>query len=228
MLLLSSLAQAASVIGSSRIAARFADIPKFNPCSRSDAARSRPSADEREFAFRFCDISILRPRGCSQQRRTGPPSLGKQWRQAGLISTVAAGGDVVRPRPRISLAALGSGRNVLDGGLRDLVGLERGHLLMGAMMAVLATHLGIGVQRVRLRLLGVLDARLHLCGFGSRSLRCLVGAGCHYGSGKNGNGEQCCGNGLQHGCLLIQRGSRGCRSESPGSSIMLATLRAAR
>jgi len=27
------------VIGSSRIAARFADIPKFNPCSRSDAAR---------------------------------------------------------------------------------------------------------------------------------------------------------------------------------------------
>jgi hypothetical protein len=37
MLLLSSPAQAASVIGSSRIAARFADIPKFNPCSRSDA-----------------------------------------------------------------------------------------------------------------------------------------------------------------------------------------------
>jgi len=39
MLLLSSPAQAASVIGSSRIAARFADIAKFNPCSRSDAAR---------------------------------------------------------------------------------------------------------------------------------------------------------------------------------------------
>jgi hypothetical protein len=39
MLLLSSPAQAASVIGSSRIAARFADIPKFNPCSGSDAAR---------------------------------------------------------------------------------------------------------------------------------------------------------------------------------------------
>src|SRR5882724_13225277 len=167
MLLLSSLAQAASVIGSSRIAARFADIPKFNPCSRSDAARSRPSADEREFAFRFCDISILRPRGCSQQRRTGPPSLGKQWRQAGLISTVAAGGNVVRPRPRISLAALGGGRNVLDGGLRDLVRLERGHLLMGAMMAVMpvmATHLGIGVQRIRLHLLGAQRVGLRLLG----------------------------------------------------------------
>src|SRR6266700_3435325 len=126
--------------------------------------------------FDFAASQFYVSRRCSQQRSAGPPSLGKQWRQAGLISTVAAGGDVVRPRPRISLAALGSGRNVLDGGLRDLVGLERGHLLVGAMMAVMpvmATHLGIGVQRVWLRLLGVQRVRLHLCRFGSRRLRRL-------------------------------------------------------
>src|SRR6266851_4087394 len=56
-------------------------------------------------------------------------------------------------------AALGGRRNVLDRGLRDLrelVGLERAHVLvravMGEMLVVMAAHFGIGVQHAGLRL----------------------------------------------------------------------------
>src|SRR5467141_2109595 len=167
-----------------------------------------------------------------------PAAIGEAMaRGPALISAGSGWAMSVKPRPRISLAALGGGRNVLDGGLRELVRLERADLLVGAMMAemlMMAAHLGIGVQhagllgigiqRAGLLGIGIRHAGLGLRGFGSRGLRGLAGAGRHRGSSENRSGEQCCGNGLQHGCLLFQRGSRDPGRISPGSLIMLSTL----
>src|SRR6476469_8306157 len=83
----------------------------------------------------------------------GPRPLGKQWRGPGLLSA-RSGGAMWSSHARGSvLAALGGGRRVLNRRLRDVVRLERGHLLGGAMMAnmldMMAPHLGVSLQLPR-------------------------------------------------------------------------------
>src|ERR1700740_3046827 len=112
---------------------------------------------------------------------------------------------ISRARGSVS-AVLGGGLNVLDRDLREPVRLERAHPLVEAMMAVMpvmVAHFGVAVEH----------PRLPLHGFDSRRGRGLARIGRKRGRGENGNSEQGCGNYLQHSRLLIQRGSRGCRSD---------------
>src|SRR5258705_8601227 len=121
-------------------------------------ANPRPSAGEMEFASR---LSSKRPVSENQRR---PAAIGEAMARAGLISTVAAGQRGTSHARGSASAALGSGRNVLDRGLRGLVRLDRAHLLVRTMMAdmldMMAAHLGIGVQRTGLRLAGLGGRRL--------------------------------------------------------------------
>src|SRR6478736_6340538 len=92
-LLSSPPAQAASTIGSSRIAAHFADIPKMQLVSRrADARRrSRPFANERESAFRLHPFIA--------QNSTGPTPLGKQWCGPGPDIRGRGRAMWIKPRP---------------------------------------------------------------------------------------------------------------------------------
>src|SRR5450631_1909407 len=131
--------------------------------------------------------------------------------RAGLdTASRAAGAMWVSHSPRGSVSAtLGGGADMLDRDLGELMGLERAHMLVEAMMAempgMMAAHMGIGVQQARLHRLdlrGLVD-RLHLHGLADRRRRGPVRCGGKRGRGENGYCEQRCGNGLQHGCLLF-------------------------
>src|SRR5216683_4455544 len=108
-------------------------------------ANPRPFASEMEFVSR---LSSKRPvheaapaRGHWGSNGASRPDIHGRGGQCGISHARGS-----------ASAALGGGRNVLDRGLRDLVRLERAHLLVGAMMAdmldMMAAHLGIGVQQV--------------------------------------------------------------------------------
>src|SRR5260370_40662676 len=113
-------AQAPSAIGSSRIAARFADIPKCNSflivCPRAWLTALRrildcpPAKWNSHLGYR-ANVRFMK-----QYR---PAAIGEAMARAGLISTVAAG-NVEQATPEESAsAALGGGRDVFDRGLRD-------------------------------------------------------------------------------------------------------------
>src|SRR5258706_6362323 len=149
-------AQAASAIGSIRIAARVADIPKCNsfsvvcsqrrsrPSIRPDFTRAykrssnpRPPAAEMELASGISNRGQL-----LLKNGAGPQPLGKQWRGPGLVSAGRGRAMWSSHARGLASAALGGGR-VLDR-------LDRAHLLVGAMMAsmldMIAAHLRLGVQ----------------------------------------------------------------------------------
>src|SRR5258705_7924113 len=155
-------AQAASATGSTRIAARVADIAKCNSFSvvcpkrrsrpgirsafiRTHPRSSNPSppAAEMELASGISDRGQL-----LLKNSAGPPPLGKQWRGPGLVSAGRGGATWSSHARGLALAALGGGRQ-LDS-LRRLMRLDRAHLLVGGMMAgmldMMAAHLRIGVQ----------------------------------------------------------------------------------
>src|ERR1700730_8668716 len=98
MFLASSLpAQAASAIGSSRIAARFADIPK---CNKVQSVIQRSDAREvldRLPAKRNSHLDDRRPLSLP---RNGPglPSLGSNGGRTGPVSVRERRGGFVRPR----------------------------------------------------------------------------------------------------------------------------------
>src|SRR3979409_1417438 len=120
MLLSSSLpAQAPSAIGSSRIAARFADIPKCNsflmvrPSALLIALRrilDRPPAKWNWY------LAHSGKRPDYRKKSAGPQPLGKQWREPVLISTVAAGQrGANHARGSVSAALNGGGPRVFSG-----------------------------------------------------------------------------------------------------------------
>jgi hypothetical protein len=70
---------------------------------------------------------------------------------------------------------------------------------MMPIMLVMAIHPGIGVQRLRFAI-SLDDGRLR--GLVHRSLRGLARRAGKRRRGENGNGNERCGNRLEHGCLL--------------------------
>src|ERR1700716_1851577 len=95
MLLSSSLpAQAPSAIGSSRIAARFADIPKCNSflivCPSALLIALQRILDRPPAKWNWY-LAHSGKRPDYRKKSAGPQPLGKQWREPVLISTVAAG-----------------------------------------------------------------------------------------------------------------------------------------
>jgi len=87
-----------------------------------------------------------------------------------------------------------------------------------AVVVVMAVHFGLGVEHAGLDVAGLDDRRM---GGPGR-------AGGHRGCRENGSGQQGGGNGLQHGGVLFQLKSRGCRSDGRVRRSCLATLVAAR
>src|SRR6266404_2270959 len=155
MLLPSSLpAQAPSAIGSSRIAARFADIPNCNslsivcPGARLVALRrilDRPPAKWNSYLGYPANVRFMKTAPARNHWGSNGASRPDIHGRGGQCGTSHARGS--------ASAALGSGRDVLDRGLRDPVRLERAHLvsaMMADMLDMVTTHLGIGVQRIRL------------------------------------------------------------------------------
>src|SRR6476659_3814657 len=91
-------------------------------------------------------------------------------------------------------AAFDGRRHMLDRNVLRMRLVQADVLVVAVMpiMLVMAVHPCIGVQHLRLAI-GLDDRRL--CGLARRAgkRRC----------GENGNGNERCGNGLEHGCLLL-------------------------
>src|SRR6266481_9490908 len=195
MLLLPSLsAQAASAIGSNRIAAIFVDVPKRNSstCPRDCL---KPPRAELEFAS---GLSAGRPVR-AEQKQYRPAVTGEAVTDGpGLVPAGAAGQFGSNHAGGSVSAALGGGRNVLGHNLRRRVGLVRSHVLVVAMMGIvlvmMAAHPGIRVQQLRFRLVGLDDRRGGRLGdrrlgrFRDRRRGCLVCGSGKRGSRDNGNG----------------------------------------
>src|SRR3954469_8334774 len=99
-------------------------------------------------------------------------------------------------------AAFGGRRHMLDRNVLRLRLVQADVLVVAVMpiMLVMAVHPCIGVQHLRLAI-GLDDRRL--CGLVPRSLRGLARRAGKRWRGENGNGNERCGNGLEHGCLLL-------------------------
>ena len=98
-------------------------------------------------------------------------------------------------------ATFGGRRHVLDRNVLRMRLVQADVLVVAMMpiMLVMGAHPGIGVQYLRLAL-GLDDRCLcdlvhgRLCGLARRTGK--------HRRGENGNGNERCGNGLEHGCLL--------------------------
>src|SRR3954463_15487052 len=126
-------------------------------------------------------------------------------------------------------AAFGGRRHMLDRNVLRMRLVQADVLVLAKMpiMLLMAIHSGIGVQRLRFAI--SLDDR-RLCGLVHRSLRGLARRAGKRRRGENGNGNERCGNGLEHGCLLLLSAPWDLRAfpvGRPGSPIMQATLAAA-
>jgi hypothetical protein len=131
--------------------------------------------------------------------RRRPGAIGEAMAHGpGLISARDSAGQRDESAPRGSVsAALGGRCRVLDRHLREVMLLEHNDPLVGIVMTrkpvMMADHFSIGVQYAM---------------FGLRGLdrRCMRRpAGRHRGRGENGNGNQRCGNPLEHDGFLSQR-----------------------
>src|SRR5258707_7196577 len=91
-------------------------------------------------------------------KRTAPTHghWGSNGAWAGSVPAGAVGAMGIGPRPRESASAALGGRDVLDRDLRRGVRLHNTHLLVVAMMAhLLVAHPRIGLERLRLGLVGL-------------------------------------------------------------------------
>src|SRR6185437_8853059 len=175
-------AQPASAIGSSRMAARCADVLKCN----LNFAGPRWRILDRGPAKGNCHLGDREAVNGCEQGNTGPLHGGSHGR-AGYPRTGGRAMWISRCSGPAS-AALDGG--VLDRSLRDAVLPERSHLMVMAMTAVVAdlmVHPGMGVQH----------PVLGRGGLGDR--RGLAGGGGECRRRQYRSREQRGGNGLQHG-----------------------------
>ena len=90
-------------------------------------------------------------------------------------------------------------------------------MIVAIVLVVMAAHPGVGVQHVRVHVTGRDDWRLRGPALAAGERR----------RSQNGNSNQRCGNGLEHGCLL-SRDPLTSPAGWPGSPITQTTLAAAR